>query len=201
LLSTATDKGYSDVVAVLKERLAKLLTIRTARGTKLHFGQQAKDTILHVKADLQQYKAVDWLLKENADPNVRNSNEATPLLITSLQCSKVLTGTNHYIAMLLMNANADVNTMDVYDQTPLAAAMFCDNLEMMQILLKNKADPNFRDTDGMTPLHKAVNGGGINAIQLLQQSGADPTIKNNDGQTPLEIAKESGEQNKIDLFK
>ena len=193
-LKIASTFKYLSVLAVLKEALTKLWKTRTAKG----------DTLLHLKVATQQYKTVDWLLAENADPNVRNNTNSTPLLIATLNCNKEKKSTRQYMAEQLIAANADINAMDVYDQLPLTTAMYCGNLKLMQVLLESKADPNFSG-GGETPLQKASATETVDAIKLLLAFRADPElgVYLDDGKpmTPLEIAEEHENENVVAFWK
>lgn len=57
---------------------------------------------------------------------------------------------------LLIDKNADVNSKDKFDSTPLhLASGYNPNEELVKFLLENNANVNAKDKDGWTPLHLA----------------------------------------------
>ena len=77
--------------------------------------------------------------------------------------------------------------------TPLhTAAIYSENLTVIQALIGAGADPRWRDNHGGTPLHwaSALNGN-VAVIQALIAAGADPSARDNRDRTPLQSAAES----------
>jgi len=67
------------------------------------------------------------LLKDGSDPNYINYRTDSPLLIASMSDSDVS------ISQALIDAGADVNYKNGYDNTALS---FCSNIELAKILIK-----------------------------------------------------------------
>ncbi|MBC7006089.1 ankyrin repeat domain-containing protein [Photobacterium sp. BZF1] len=97
------------------------------------------------------------------------------------------------IELLKLNPNPDER--DSYGGTALHAAMFQDNVQIVQLLIDAGYDVNaVGPRNGYTPLHDAVWGNNLPALKLLVENGGDVTIKGHDGNTPLTKAREEGKQ-------
>ncbi|CAL5065634.1 unnamed protein product [Urochloa decumbens] len=110
-------------------------------------------------ATLRGYASiVEILLEQNADPNVRMSDQATPLSFalkySSVPCLK-----------LLVQAGADVNGFGSYN--PLARAAEKGLTEAIKCLLEAGADPNVPDTFGRLPIELAAEYGTWEDVELL----------------------------------
>ena len=156
-------------------------------------------------------KSVKKLLKEGADPNVRDEEGRTPL-------HHAVKDNRLDIVKLLVESGADVNAPDNYGLTPLHYAVHCGYEKFVDFLLRHGADPNAKDIGGNTPLHiSAFEGHPATIIlplelgsrseepetymriaKLLIKSGADVNMKNNGGRTPLHAAVL---QNRIDIVR
>lgn len=72
---------------------------------------------------------VTQLLEAGADPNAKDSNEATPLILAAQ------TG-NTVVAQILVHEGASLNTIDNMGGTALHHAARLDNIEIVELLLK-----------------------------------------------------------------
>lgn len=70
--------------------------------------------------------------------------------------------------------------------TPLMAAVFKDQLVLVEILLEMKADPNIADPNGTTPLHYAIMNRNEALVKLLVDAHADVNVKDNRGNSALD---------------
>lgn len=59
-------------------------------------------------------------------------------------------------ARLLLEAGADLTSVNRKMQTPLHLAALSQSIESVELLLNKGADPNASDADGRTPLHCAI---------------------------------------------
>lgn len=59
-------------------------------------------------------------------------------------------------ALLLIEAGADLASINRKLQTPLHLAALSQSIESVELLLAKGADPNASDADGRTPLHCAI---------------------------------------------
>lgn len=90
----------------------------------------------------------------------------------------------------LLVTNPDPDERDAYGGTALHAAMFQDNIRIVQLLIDAGWDVNaIGPSNGYTPLHDAVWGNNLSALELLVENGGDMSVKGHDGYTPLEKAR------------
>ena len=95
----------------------------------------------------------------------------------------------------ILSTKVDVDARDSFGGTALHAAMFQDNMDIVEKLINYGFDINAKGTsNGYTPLHDAVWADNLPAAKLLIDHGADPNITNNEGQTPADKAEEEGKQ-------
>jgi uncharacterized protein len=98
----------------------------------------------------------------------------------------------------ILASGTDPDARDSYGGTALHAAMFQDNMEIVQLLIDHGYDVNAQgSSNGYTPLHDAVWAGNLAAAEILIKNGADLSIQNREGQTPAEKARTEG---KTDLY-
>lgn len=104
------------------------------------------------------------------------------------------------IALYLLEAGADPNTVNASLRTPLHLAVDRNNPVVAAALLKAGAKPNPRDNDGWTPLHHAAAKNQLETARAILAGGADPMTLSNLGGTPLHEAAASGGAEIIQLF-
>ena len=104
------------------------------------------------------------------------------------------------IAVLLLDAGADVNAPDRSQRTPLHLAVERNNLAVLQALLARKAKPNERDKIGWTPLHHAAAKDRVEIARALLQGGADVNTLSERGGTALHEAAASGRAEMVKLL-
>ena len=163
-------------------------------------------------------KAIQALLKEGVDVNVRDWDGLTALIpaassgnleickllvkggidvnakdkdgITALMEASIMGNTK--VVEFLLSKGADVNAAASSEVTALWLAASEGRSEVMKILFKKGADATNARVDGITALMTASVGGHSDAVSILLQNGADPTVTDNDGLTPLMNAAENG---------
>lgn len=86
---------------------------------------------------------------------------------------------------LLLDKNADVNSTDIENKTPLHYATQCFRNNVLKVLVEYNANVNARDVYNETPLYYAFNDPVI--IDTLIYNHADPNVTNIDNETPLEL--------------
>ena len=133
-------------------------------------------------------KIVEELLNDGADPNIKDENEQTPLILASQ---------NGYteIVDLLLNAKADPNIQDEWVETALIKASRYGYTEIVEKLLNAKADPNIQDEEDdlqyknrNTALMYSIEHNNIEIVELLLKNGAKVDKKNKWGDTALNYA-------------
>lgn len=117
------------------------------------------------------------LLKRGLNPNIRNDDGNTLLIIASKQ---------GYLNIVkeLLRYGADINSTDDKGNTALVWACVEDYRDIIHELLSHGADPNIRDDKGTTALYWIDDDDGDIAQELLRH-GAISNIVDNKGNTPL----------------
>ena len=83
----------------------------------------------------------------------------------------------------------------------LKAAIFRNDLAMLEQLLKDGSNPEQNDANGVSLLFHAINFGSVTAVKLLLDHGANINQANWRGRTPWLLAVESGDLEKISLLR
>ncbi len=95
---------------------------------------------------------------------------------------------NKRMVETLIQKEADVNGMDIYDRDPLYYAILHRNTRMVEVLIKNGASVRKKYNDGSTPLHYAILGNKTKIVEHLINNGADVNAVDEKGRTPLYLA-------------
>ncbi|XP_076085072.1 E3 ubiquitin-protein ligase MIB2-like isoform X1 [Mytilus galloprovincialis] len=166
--TTENSRGFNVLHwAVLKDNKNSVEMIigndRTCVNSKMKDGS----TAMHIAAVNDRVEIASILQsKGNADINISDSTERTPLILAVSQGKKKT-------MELLITVGCDVNAQDSSGNTALHVAQVKNNLGKAVAL--DKAASSSQDT--------AI-------ICLLLESGANIEIKNNEGKTPLDFAND-----------
>jgi ankyrin repeat protein len=167
-------------------------------------------------AKLDNLVALYFLLKNNANPNQRDSHGNTPLMDAVKRRKMVM-------ARCLMEFGADPNIINRSGQSALMMAKRAGHLHMIQILLSPEyaliravhnddvetvytllaegANPNREDGFGSSLLAKTVRKGNLDMASYLLSFGADPSeFDTFSGKSPMTLAEETGDRNMINLI-
>jgi len=127
-------------------------------------------------------KALALLLRQGADPNVKNAEGATALMWAAGDSEKV---------KLLLRSGADIKAKSKLGRTSLIiAAASAGNLESVRLLLSKGADPSPADESGDGPVGSAASSGDVAILRTVLKAGgsAKERIRSNGvfrGFTPL----------------
>ena len=142
-------------------------------------------TLLHIATMQNQIKAVQSLLKEKADPEARDDQQMSCVMIaSSLEYPDM-------IRVLCDEGKANPNAITHCNETALHIVGHQCNTDQLytkhtvRALLDSLADPNAEDVKGQTPLFSVAILDTPCAAKLLCSRGADPMHRNNMGRTPL----------------
>lgn len=137
------DSVYSLQAAVIDGNLDKMKEIVNQNVN----AKTDKDgvTPLHIAAQEGHVDIVDYLLSNQADPNIKNKDGETPLHLAAQE------GHDKIVRSLLSN-QADQNIKNKDGETPLLWAAQEGYDYIVCSLLSNQADPNIKNKDGETPL-------------------------------------------------
>ena len=122
---------------------------------------------LVLKAKCGDLKGLQDLLSNGGDPNIRDSEGKTPLIMAS-------SSGQVRIVEFLLSKGADYNIRDESGCTALIRASRVGNSVIVELLLSCGADPNIRDNDGKTALDRAKDWRRQEVIQLLETSLSCP---------------------------
>uniref|UniRef100_A0A8C9SQD7 Ankyrin repeat domain 28 n=1 Tax=Scleropages formosus TaxID=113540 RepID=A0A8C9SQD7_SCLFO len=82
----------------------------------------------------------------------------------------------------------DQNSSDNEKRTPLHAAAYLGDSEIIELLILSGARVNAKDNKWLTPLHRAVASCSEDAVQVLLKHSADVNARDKNWQTPLHVA-------------
>ncbi|KAJ6930811.1 hypothetical protein NC652_014358 [Populus alba x Populus x berolinensis] len=150
------------------------------RGCVLNFGSlyfpQNGWTALHRAIVCKKQAITSYLLRESADPFVRDAEGAT------LMHYAVQTASAPAIKLLLLY-NVDINLQDNDGWTPLHLAVQTQRTDIVKLLLIKRADKTLKNKDGLTPLDLCLSSGRdtrtYELIKLLKQFTKKPTLAKN----------------------
>lgn len=137
---------------------------------------------LHIAADSEAEKVVEWLLKNGAAVDSETIGLIRPGRTALHFAASKSSHAALRIVQTLLDAKANSGEPTMFGgNTPLHYAVQGGSLEILAALLDHKpghrpADPNYANYSGFTPLHKAVavpNGEAI--VEMLLQNNADPS--------------------------
>jgi len=132
------------------------------------------------------------LINAGADVNVKVDDIKTkhppPLLLAAIECGDVK------LAVILIEAGADVDRPDRLGQTAIMIASKQENLEdIAKLILSKKPDLKIKDNSDKTVLMHAAYGGSPNIIKSIISEGIiDINANDQDGKTALIYAAKSG---------
>ncbi len=134
------------------------------------------------KAESDRIKVVSLLVKQGADPSMRNKRKVSPL---HMSCRFGL----HKLAEHLIELGAEIDAQDVVKETPLYRAVNLGYEKCVRVLLSAGADSNFQNRKGQSPIHRAVVRGKKTIVPLLLAAGADPELVDRSGKTAIDYSR------------
>ncbi|RIA93421.1 hypothetical protein C1645_677435, partial [Glomus cerebriforme] len=129
------------------------------------------ETALYLASALGNVRVVKLLLKNNANPNICNGDNVTPLIISSYN------GHTDTVKALLDKGGVNINYQDNLWKTALSFAALEGHPQIVELLLKKGANVNLADKLGWTPLMLAAYAGRANICRQLLIAKADKNLK------------------------
>ena len=130
------------------------------------------------------------------NPDTINDEGASGYLPLTLACYHG----NKEVALFLASRVKDINA-NGKQGTPLMAAVFKNDIAIVETLLKHHADPNIADGNGTTALHYAILSRNEAIIKLLVQANADVSFKDARGNSALDYGEMTKNKTIIELLK
>lgn len=128
-------------------------------------------------------KDVKRLIDAGAEINIKDKKYLSPLILAAMGEYKEK---NTTIAKLLIDAEADLNVIDVYGNTALYSACLYNNDGVAKALINAGADVNIENHNGETPIYKTKF---TDLIDDLIEAGADWNHKDRYGREFLDYLK------------
>lgn len=211
-LYLAVENDHLDIAKVLLDNGADFITfdaaqVRHVYDKFLKIQDEYCKSSLHLAARLGDLKAVEDLLKKEANVNAKNDKGQTPLHLTVEVCyvdipnpdevddywnqsfaAEKKCGYVKIVEALLRNEEINVNAQDNNKKTSLHYAAKNNNKEIVVALIEAEADVNIRDENRETPLHLAARNNNKEIVVALIKAGADVSITGKNEEIPLDLA-------------
>uniref|UniRef100_A0AAZ3RH72 Ankyrin repeat domain 28b n=1 Tax=Oncorhynchus tshawytscha TaxID=74940 RepID=A0AAZ3RH72_ONCTS len=106
----------------------------------------------------------------------------------SKDCSQLVEAIGNTIWVITTMTLLGSSLQDNEKRTPLHAAAYLGDAEILELLILSGARVNAKDNKWLTPLHRAVASCSEEAVQVLLKHSADVNARDKNWQTPLHIA-------------
>lgn len=177
--------GQSPMSLAIEKRKGNFVDLFLTSGVKTGVD---KETLFRSVAQ-KNYTGVLAMLKGGVDPNIRDSQNNTPLIISASR------GDAPSVRELLAY-RADVNAANRGRNTALMYAAGNNHEAVVDILLmphtmQYATDLDMQNSKGQTALFLAAGNGYASVVQKLLNAGASFTLKDKTGLMPLQIAQKN----------
>lgn len=150
---------------------------------------------LHDAAKSGDVSAVEQLVGQGVDVNVKGKNDATPLIVAALEGQTA-------VSEMLIALGADIHARNKAGLTPLHAAAYKGHREVVELLIAKGANINDATNDfRLTPLHAAAEENHMDVAKMLIAKGANLHVKEASGYTPVSRACFRGHKEMIRLLR
>ncbi|PNP57409.1 hypothetical protein THARTR1_02406 [Trichoderma harzianum] len=150
-------------------------------------------SLLHFEVEAGNEQTAKLLLDHGSDPNGRDNNGQTPLLLAAEHG-------NFEMAQLLVENGSDPTVRDVHGQTPVALAVRHGHVVLHKLLEIFERDLSARGKIGQTPSSPTARHYSLRMAVLLMKYGIDPNARGNNGQAPLSVATTHWHETIADLL-
>ncbi len=193
--------------AINSKQDLEILRMLADAGALVNAEDSAGRTALYhaIESGMGDPGAVEVLLSLGADPNIRDKNGVSPLMIARARLADPVVEDNmEPICRMLEEAGASTDGLDIVELTravdendlslvraliargtdinanggaPLRLAALNGHLDMVAELLSAGADPDLREPDDFTPAMHAAYKGHLDVLKLLADAGADFSLE------------------------
>lgn len=194
-LHLAAIKGHVDVVNLLLENGAQVNALDQEKesplGWALFYKERKTSEILRnrggkIGKEVQEALVAAAAAAKPAPPvagnNAPENPDATAAMWQAIKAGKWPQ------AAAALAAGANWRTRDEHGNSPLALAVYQDQVDFARSILQQGADPLLRDKFGNTLLHYAGSRGHAQMALMLTQMKAEISATNDEGRTPLHLA-------------
>jgi ankyrin repeat protein len=141
-------------------------------------------SLFHIAVWKKNEELLDALIGLNADPNVKDFYDQTPLYFAIMRTEE------SFVNKLLNYGRTDKRKPQKQGFTPLHAAIHIGLYDIAKRLALD-ANVNAEDENGKTALHVACEKANVGLIQTLLAKGANPRVVTKRGETVYHILKRS----------
>lgn len=193
-INAKNNYNHSPMYLALEKKQAEFIDLFLSSG--VHEGLNA-DYLFRASAQ-KNPMGVLAMLKGGVDPNVKNKQGNTPLII-SASLGDVPS------VQSLMAYRADVNAANNDGNTALIYAARYNHPEIIRELLKPQTmqaplDVNMQNKNGQTALYWGAAKGYVEVVRRLLAADADPTIAAKDGLIPYMVARKNNRGQVLEWF-
>jgi len=166
--------------AILNKKISKVIEILEEHPNMIDYIDDYY-TPLILASESQFPECTEFLLDLGANPNIKNENNMTALMVASIEgCIKCVE------LLLPLDENINIQENETCS-TSLMAASYNGHTEIVKLLLQAGANPNLQDDHDSTALMESTKEGHTECVKLLLQAGANPNIKDKYGNTAHDI--------------
>uniref|UniRef100_A0A0K2T1A3 Putative LOC100741587 [Bombus impatiens] n=1 Tax=Lepeophtheirus salmonis TaxID=72036 RepID=A0A0K2T1A3_LEPSM len=197
----AIEHGRTDIVKALLDKVKSLNNLDVFLNQVL----TNKKTLLEIAVENEKIDIFRTLLREGADPSIRDDSDLSILQKVQSKRIKDAFGCEFLQAVAQSNPNlqvikrfldAGLSYADTYDDPKAqnnalhwAASFGCK--EIVEFLVEsNPEGVNNTNLEGMTPLHEAALRGSSDIITVMLKAGADPNIRIKEGKWSGKTARD-----------
>ncbi|MFA5249985.1 MAG: ankyrin repeat domain-containing protein [Parachlamydiales bacterium] len=164
------EKIWNNQTTTFEEKINQTIKAGLSLDREWRFNDVYETPLIHAINE-NNIEAVKLLLKEGANPNIRDNRSGTVPLLQAIERENL-----EMVRVLLETGQVNVNVIgsDIYfssKRTPLQAAILKKNLDIVKLLLKNGADVNIPNSHDYTPLHLAILLKNPEMVRVLLETG------------------------------
>ncbi|KAJ5177912.1 ankyrin [Penicillium coprophilum] len=188
VLESPDDFGQTPLLIAAKKGQAKAAQALIQGGANIKHQDTNEDTALHIASKNGNAGLARILIENRKDASleIKNESNETPLLTATV---------NKYydIAVLLIDAGADINARHVDGRTALNIALENGDLSLFEALIrKQKGLSGVQDDLKVKALFVAAEKENPGMFDTLLEAGGNLEIRSDDGETALHFAARSG---------
>lgn len=188
-LTAEDNEGNSALIIAVRYEHVALVKILLTEGADANAGNASSWTALLFATLKDNTELVNLLIDNGVDVNAKEGLVGTtPLELASQVAAQ-------YVAKVLIERGADVNSKNTRNASPLHLAVVEGHDSMVDMLLASDADVDAIADGGVSALFAASQLGHDGIVQALLGKGANVTCRTDKGGTALSVASQMGYYN------